>query len=113
MIDYKVERVGQGFDEYLAFKKSRAVLAAGVKTETVSAGKEVFLENKRNQSRERSEQRRIERMKKEQAELEAELDRVTEELYGSAATNYLRAAELETRKTEIEDRLMEIYEELE
>ena len=113
MIDYKVERVGQGFDEYLAFKKSRAVLVAGVKAETVSAGKEVFLENKRNQSRERSEQRRIERMKKEQAELEAELDRVTEELYGSAATNYLRAAELETRKTEIEDRLMEIYEELE
>ena len=113
MIDYKVERVGQGFDEYLAFKKSRGVSAASAKTETVSVGKEVFLENKRNQSRERSEQRRIERMKKEQAELEAELDRVTEELYGSAATNYLRAAELEARKTEIEDRLMEIYEELE
>lgn len=113
MIDYRVEKVGQGFDEYLAFKKSRGVSAASAKTETVSVGKEVFLENKRNQSRERSELRRIERMKKEQAQLEEELDRVTEELYGSAATDYVRAAELEARKTEIEDRLMEIYEELE
>ncbi len=114
MQDYKVDKVGQGFDEYLAFKKSRAVAAdAAVKTETVSVSKEAFLENKRNQSRERSELRRLERMKKEQLELEAELDRVTDELYGDAATDYLRAAALEARKTEIEDRLMEIYEALE
>jgi hypothetical protein len=51
-------------------------------------------------------------MAKEQIELEAELERVTEELYGDAATDYVRAAELESRKNEIEERLMEIYETL-
>ncbi len=113
MVDYRVEHVGQGFDEYQGFKKSRAAALTGEKTENVSVGKEAFLENKRNQSRERSEQRRIERMKKEQTELEAELDRVTEELYGDAASDYVRAAALEERKNAIEERLMEIYEELE
>ncbi len=113
MVDYRVEKAGQGFDEYQSFKKSRSAVLSGEKTEAVSVGKEAFLENKRNQSRERSEQRRIERMKKEQTELEAELDRVTEELYGDAASDYVRAAALETRKNEIEERLMEIYEELE
>ncbi len=113
MVDYRVEKAGQGFDEYQGFKKSRSASVDGARTEVASVGKEAFLENKRNQSRERSEQRRIERMKKEQAELEAELDRVTEELYGDAASDYVRAAALETRKNEIEERLMEIYEELE
>ncbi len=113
MVDYRVERVGQGFDEYQSFKKSRAAAVSGQRDAALSVGKEAFLENKRNQSRERSEQRRIERLKKEQLELEAELDRVTDELYGDAASDYVRAAELETRKNEIEERLMEIYEELE
>ncbi len=113
MVDYRVEQLGHGFDEYQAFKKSRAAAASGERAENMSIGKEAFLENKRNQSRERSEQRRLERLKKEQADLEAELDRVTDELYGDAATDYVKAAELETRKNELEERLMEIYEELE
>ena len=45
-------------------------------------------------------------------ELEAELDRVTEELYGDAATDYKKAAVLEERRGEIENRLLEIYEEI-
>ena len=32
---------------------------------------------------------------------------------GSVATDYKRVAELDLRKTEIEERLLEIYEELE
>ena len=42
-----------------------------------------------------------------------ELETLEEELFGSAASDYLRAAELDARKTEVEERLMEIYEELE
>ena len=42
--------------------------------------------------------------------LEAELEEVEAELNGSAASDYMRAAELDARKTEIEDRLMELYE---
>ena len=40
----------------------------------------------------------------------AELARVTDELYGDAASDYIRAAELDDRKTVIEDRLLQLYE---
>ena len=41
------------------------------------------------------------------------LEQAEKELCGSAATDYVRASELDTRIREIEDRLLEIYEELE
>ena len=100
-------------DEYFEFKRSRKTVAvSGEAARVQTASKEQFLADKKSQSQARSEQRRLERMAKEQSELEAELDRVTEELYGEAATDYVRAASLEARKNEIEERLLEIYEEL-
>ena len=60
----------------------------------------------------RKQQKRLERLQKEAETLEAEIDAITEELFGSAATDYLRAAELEAAKNEKEERLMEIYEEI-
>ena len=50
--------------------------------------------------------RRIER-------LEAEIEQIDEELNGPAASDYIRAAELDTRKNECEEALMAVYEELE
>ena len=38
---------------------------------------------------------------------------IEEELFGSAAADYVRAAELDEKKNALEERLMEIYEELE
>ena len=49
------------------------------------------------------------------ATLETEVSRrkeLVQELFGSAAADYLRAAELDERKNQVEERLMEIYEEL-
>ena len=112
-LDYRVSKKGHAIDEYFEFKRSRKTVALGGEGEKAqTAAKEQFLADKKSQSRARSEQRRLERMAKEQTELEAELDRVTEELYGEAATDYVRAAALEARKNEIEERLLEIYEEL-
>ena len=48
--------------------------------------------------------------RKEIEELEIELAKVTDELYGDAASDYVRAAELDDRKTVIEDRLLQLYE---
>ena len=45
--------------------------------------------------------------------IEGELASIEEELFGSAAADYVRAAELDEKKTALEERLMEIYEELE
>jgi hypothetical protein len=38
------------------------------------------------------------------------LERLDEELFGEAASDYVRAAEIDTRKSEIEDELLELYE---
>ncbi len=111
-LDYNVSKKGAAMDEFFEFRRTRKTLAVGDEIKTVTVANEQFIADKKSRSRERSEQRRLERMAKEQVELEAELDRVTEELYGEAATDYVRAAALEARKNEIEERLMEIYEEL-
>ena len=42
-----------------------------------------------------------------------ELKAIDEELNGPAASDYIRAAELDTRKGECEEELMAVYEELE
>ena len=112
-LDYNVSKKGAAIDEFFEFKRTRKTMVVGNATsESVTDAGSRFAEEKKNRSKERSEQRRLERMAKEQTELEAELDRVTAELYGDAATDYVRAAELENRKNEIEERLMEIYETL-
>ena len=41
-----------------------------------------------------------------------ELAGIDEELFGDAASDYTRAAALDARKTEAEERLLEIYEEI-
>ena len=115
-LDYRIDSEGHAFDEFLSFRESRVALNGDVqyagKEEKLSEGKSAFLESKRNSSKERSEARRLERLAKEKDSLEAELERVNEELYGSAAADYVRAAELQSRLDEIEERLMEIYEEI-
>ena len=114
MTDYTVTNVGSGYDEYRAFRSSResSALLSSERVAVQSDSRAKYEENKKNQSRERSEQRRLERLAGERKELEAELDRVTSELYGEAASDYVRAAELETRRQEIEERLLEIYDEI-
>ena len=114
MTDYTVTNVGSGYDEYRAFRSSReaSALPLAEKVAVQSDSRAKYEENKKNQSRERSEQRRLERLAGERKELEAELDRVTSELYGEAASDYVRASELETRRQEIEERLLEIYDEI-
>ena len=75
--------------------------------------KEQYLQAKAAASQERKKRARIERLEKECAALERELSEVEAELFGSAASDYVRASELDEKRTEIESRLMELYEELE
>ena len=42
--------------------------------------------------------------------LENELTELEEELFGEAASDYVRAAEIDRRKSEIEEELLELYE---
>jgi hypothetical protein len=73
----------------------------------------MYLKNKQDAADARKKANRIKRLTEEMEKLEAELAAIEDEMNGSAATDYKRVAELDLRRTEIEDRLMEIYEELE
>ena len=111
MIDYNLEDGDDAFAAYLELRekiKASEVSTAPERAETQS--KLDYEERKRENAKRRSEEKRRERAEREVAELEAELSRLDEELFGAAATDYVRAAEIDKRKTEIEEKLLELYE---
>ena len=116
--DYHVDHPGQGYTEYQSFKQERiarmgevggAVMTAKAET---TAAKDAYLQNKKALADERKQKNRLARLQKEAEALEAELEQITEQLFGEAATDYKKAAELQARQTEAEERLLEIYEEI-
>ena len=119
MFDYHITREGQAYTEFREATNARIErLGAVEKTSTsaapvVQSGKEQYLRNKQAQAEARKKAARIERLQSEMAKLESELDEIDAALSGDAATDYKKVAELDTRKSEIEERLLEIYEELE
>jgi len=121
MFDYNVTNKGRAYTEFREFVSDRLLrisqggtAVAGATAVTASSdSKEQYLKSKQQLAESRKNARRLERLKQEMQKLEAELDEVELLMNGEAATDYKRVAELDIRKTEIEDRLMEIYGELE
>ena len=112
--DYAVGS-GGGYTEFADYRQKRrenAATVAGAAPEARAEGKDSYLKAKKELADARKQQKRLERLQKEAEVLEAEIDALTNELFGSAATDYLRAAELEEAKTAKEERLLEIYEEI-
>ena len=112
--DFHVVNVGHAYDE-LTRERERRALSVG---ETASAElarpsqKEQYLQNKKDAAEARKRQNRIEKLTKEAERIEGEIDRIDCEM-SACATDYVRLAALDTEKTELEERLLEIYEELE
>ncbi|MBR3893939.1 MAG: ABC-F family ATP-binding cassette domain-containing protein [Clostridia bacterium] len=118
LLDFHVDRAGRAYTEFGEYKAARiaertASGEASVASAPLSSGKEQYLKNKQAAAEARKKNARMERLRKECAELERELERLEEELFGSAAADYVRAAEIDRRKNEVEERLLEIYGELE
>ncbi len=108
---------GMDANIYEAYRAQRELLfspEAAMQAEVLPAAptssKEDFLQKKKEAADKRKNERQLLAYKKEVEELEAELITVTDELYGDAARDYIRAAELDERKTIIEDRLLQLYE---
>ena len=111
MIDYPLESYDDAFTEYMRIRESRNLMLAGAKkTAEITDAKADFEEKKREKARARSEEKKRERAEIKIKELEAELDKLESELFGEAATDYVRAAEIEQRKAEIEEELLTLYE---
>ncbi len=116
-LDYNVSHTGEGYTEFLAFKKKReaAFEQSAPPSPTVeepSEQKAQYLARKQSGAEARRERARILKLQREAEALEAELEALEKELFGEAATDYTRAAEIDRRKTEAEERLLEIYEEI-
>ena len=126
MFDYTVTREGQAYTEFREFTAARRERLAAEKAQSTAqavssssspdsslSNKELYLKNKQDAADARKKANRIKRLTEEMEKLEAELAEIEDEMNGSAAADYKKVAELDLRRTEIEDRLMEIYEELE
>ena len=121
LYDFAVTSKGHAYEELCRERQRRA--EAAVSSEASSgespapmgelSQKEQYLKNKRDVADARKAQRRLERLREEASRLEAEIEQIDAEMSGSAATDYVRLAALDTRKTEAEERLLEIYEEIE
>ncbi len=118
LLDYSIDHPGNAYTEFQQYKTLRReqIGSSAVGTtvpKAVGSNKEQYLKNKQAVAEARKRKAQVERMKKECDTLESELTKIESELFGSAASDYLRAAELDERKTEIETRLMDLYEALE
>ena len=119
LLDYRVDREGNAYTEFKTYKNARLAEAspaeggAEEKTAPGSSAKEEYLRKKQAASDERKKQTLLAKLRREAETLEGELEQIEEELFGSAAADYVRAAELDARKTAVEERLLEIYELLE
>ena len=126
--DYRIDHPGSGYTEYNRFMEDRRASLGAFNAPTAmgrgaaaragtaaapSSSKEEYQKNKQAVADARKLRNRIERLHKEAEKLEAEIETLDAEMNGDAATDFVRVAELDTLKTQKEDRLLEVYEELE
>ena len=111
MRDYLLEDYDDAFTEYMRLRRVIREANAQVKSEVkVSDAKADYEERKRENAKRRSEERKREQAMIKIPELEAKLAALDEELFGDAASNYVRAAEIEEEKARIEEELLLLYE---
>ena len=119
MFDYQILHKGEAYSEFRRFtneRKERLLsesASSAKQIAPVGSGKEQYLKNKQEAAEARKKANRLQRLQKEMEQLEEELIQLEELMAGEAATDYKKLAELDIRKNEIEDRLLEIYEEIE
>ena len=113
--DVTVMKKGEGYAELLRDRERRAGLASGAPVTAAneaSSNKELYLKKKKETADARNAQKRLERLRKEAEKIEGELEQIEEQMAGEAAYDYKLLAELDEKKNALEERLLEIYEEI-
>lgn len=119
LLDYRVEKSGSAYTELQAYKEARLAEAAEQPEAMQTAvpakatGKEQYLKGKQAAAEERKKKARLEKCKRECTRIEGEIAAIEQELFGSAAADYVRAAELDAEKDALENTLLSLYEEIE
>ena len=110
------------YDQYMLWREARAAEAAkanagktaqipSVSVPDPNAPKDEYTERKRSNADRRKLEKRKAEIAREITKLEKKIADIDDLLFGEAATDYLRVAELTDEKTVAEDRLMQLYEE--
>jgi len=103
------------YEEYCEDRARRAggEAAAGIEAEAAekTAARELYQQRKAEAARQRQRERRKVTIVGEIESLEKRLAEIQDELFGPAASDYKRAAELDDERITVEDRLMQLYEE--
>ena len=112
MIDYPIDEGDEAYVEYMRIREAvrQNVAAAEEKPAAQSASKAAYEQKKRENSERRALERKIEAAKEKIPKLEQKLKELDEELFGKAAADYIRAAEIDAEKTAIEEELLSLYE---
>ena len=111
--DLHVTRKGEGYTELCSDRERRgAASPEAVGNDSIGSGKELYLKKKKETADKRNAEKRLERLRKEAEKIEQEIDEIDKEASGEAAYDYVRLSELEERKNALEERLLEIYEEI-
>ena len=108
--DYALEEYDDAFAEYMRMRQLVRQQRELATPPPVTDSRAEYEAKKRENAKRRGEEKRIERARERIAELEAEICRLDSELFGEAATDYLRAAAIEERKEAAEAELLELYE---
>ncbi len=96
---------------YLRHKNTAKAEAAAARAEApVSDAKQAFELEKQRKNDARNAKRRREKAEAEIPLLEEKIEKAKQELYGDAAADYIRAAELEKEIAEAEEKLLALYE---
>ena len=103
-----------GYGEYIDYKRRYLTSPEEeAKKETVvTASKEQYLNAKREQAEIRKSERRLKNLKDGIAATENRISEIGEEMTVCDPYDHVRLAELEKEQTELEDRLLSMYEEL-
>ncbi len=118
IFDMSVARIGSGYDELCRERDRRSELKLGNETDPkntaqpTSTQKEIYLKNKQDTANARKAKARLERLEKEARSIENQLEELENEMNGDAAYDYVKLAELDQKKNALEERLLEIYEEI-
>lgn len=103
-----------GYSDYIAHcQQSVSQTDEAASQSEVSSNKEKYLASKKEAAEKRKRQRAAEKLAADIKAAEDEIEAIDAELFGDAATDYVRAAELDARKTELEESLMLMYEQQE
>lgn len=111
-VDYPLSETENPYAAYLALRAARQPAAAtdDPKRDTRETRREDYEARRREQARKRSDEKKIEQAKKRAAHLEERLAEIEKELFGAAASDYVRAAALDEEKQKAEEELLGLYE---